>query len=591
MPRSDSCEVVLVMPPLTHVLSHADIGIPQLTAWLRAEHVRVTQADLNAEFLFGELYHEDHLLKLMGHLSAPGLLRLTGLMPYQKARISGMLTRLTAMGLPESRSEEAYWAVLQHMANLETELPPEDQTILEVGGPVPAPARETWPQVARELARGLETSLFLRSELVRLFHREFMNPGAYSPAEVMHAVRRANPMLDEFLARRLDPLITPEVGVFGMTIHSTEQVVPALRMGLRVRTLFPRVQVIVGGPWVIAAARNLQQSPELFDCFHAAAFLEGEEILSLLSRDPGRDPVGIPGILFCREGRVHRNEPSPLPALEDIPAPVFDGFNTHLPEPELPFRTIRGCYWGRCVFCYHVFQDHQETYSCHWHSTLSDRHLDSLVELVKRAREVHGTNRLVLADNATSPAYMGRIARRILDEGLEVGWETMARFDPGFTPELCSQLARSGCRQIMFGLETSLETEQRRLNKGINLKLVRSCLEACKSAGMGTVLFLLDYPSSGEHAWEETLEWCLTNHELVDWFIPARFKLGRTSGIFQDPATFGLTLPDSADTSLSVFDLPFQAKDWTDLPTFLKVTEHGILRFIVKKMGGKGSAT
>ena len=97
-----SSRVLLLMPPLTHVLCHPDIGIPLLTAYLRARGHGVTQMDLNTALLYRRLYQAGDLGALASELPPPAQRLLLGALPFQRARIQQMTAALDRMGLPRA---------------------------------------------------------------------------------------------------------------------------------------------------------------------------------------------------------------------------------------------------------------------------------------------------------------------------------------------------------------------------------------------------------------------------------------------------------------------------------------------------------
>ena len=596
MTVSTPSEVLLLMPPLTHLLCHTDIGIPQLTAYLRARGRAVTQMDLNARLLYRRLHRTEDLCALAGDLSLTGRRQLLGMLPYQRARMEQLLAALDRRGLPEAARGDAYWGLLQHLSNNERWQP-------ELAAPLAPtePDEATVLEGMTELSRALETSLFLRRALVSLVHDELFNPFGYSPTELSRALSRRPPrLLAELLDSLIAPCLTPALRTVGMTIHSTEQLVPALQICTWIKARAPGVHTVLGGPWAMAAAELLVEQPVILDHVDSVCLFEGEAALAALAEACTSPPEAAPGLIFRRGGEVLKPAAPPTIPLEQIPAPVFDGMTDDVVENKVPFRTVRGCHWGQCVFCHHVSSQLQGTFGDELGRAISRAQLDLMVEMLTsmgggqrqnagggQRQNAGGGQRKVnmtLADTATPPETLRRIADEITRTGYEVGWEALVRFsDRGFEPEACEALAAAGCERLFFGLETADPAELGRLRKGISRELAVQCLSSCVGAGIETYVFLLDYPSAPPGSWRASLEFVLAHEDVITAFIPARFLLARNAPAFARPDLLGIEIPEAARESFSVFDLPFSYDGWQSLQQYEALIEEYTLALLAAR--------
>ncbi len=551
-----SAEVLLMMPPLSALLCHTDIGVPQLTAYLRGRGHTVAQRDLNAAMMYRDLMDAEVLCELAGQLPAPARRQLLGMLQYQRQRIAHLSGALGERGLSGAAMEDAYWDLLQHVADTER-WRPERAERLAPGEPTDTELRAAMAA----LARGLRTSLFLRKALAAVIHDELINPLGYTPREVARAASRPpTPLLAALLEAEVSPSLSEQLRLVGVAVHSTEQLVPALQIAAWIKARLPGVHVILGGPWAMAAGELLTSEPALLDFVDSVCVCEGESPLAALAG--GASPEAVPGVITRLGGHVVATPASSPVPLEQIPAPVFDGMSDHIREPMVPFRTVRGCSWGRCVFCHHVSDARQQAAAGDLGRIVGDSQLDAMVGMLADLGAAGHEVQMTLADNATPPGSLLRVARRLRREGLRVGWEAMARFSEELTTEVCAELVRGGCRRLYFGLETAHAGELQRLQKGIDTELAGRCLASCAGAGVRAFVFLLDYPSAPDGAWRETLDFVLAHQRHVAAFIPARFALGRDCGAFSRPGALGLEVPEAARRSLDVFDLPFAAPGW-----------------------------
>ena len=579
MAPSSSPDVLLLMPPLTHLLCHTDIGIPQLTAYLRREGYTVAQVDLNAALLYRRLSDPEQLLALAAELSPAGRRRLLGMLPLQRARVAELTVSLGRYGVTGQAARDLYWDLLQYLADCERWRPRRAEPL----GPQ-KPDEVALTGAVTALAEALKTSLFLRRALVSIIHDELVNPLGYAPDQLRQAVARPAPrLLVELLEQQLGPVVQQRPRVVGLTVHSTAQLVPALQICRWVEARCPDACTVIGGPWAVAAGDLLLNEPLLLDHVHGVCVCEGEQALAALAAGGRAALEHAPGLIHGRGLEVKQNPPPPPLPLERLPAPALDQVTADIAETRAPLRTVRGCYWGRCVFCHHLNRRQLNSPEDGRCQELCEAQLEAMTRMLVDLGARHDRVEMTLADNATPPAALQKIARRIRQAGLKVGWETLARFDEGFTEGLCGELAEAGCQRIFFGLETADDRELRRLGKGIDRELALRCLGCCAEAGINAIVFLLDYPSAPPDAWRRSLEFVLANEPIISAFIPARFVLGRNARAFVTPEALGLQVSDAARSDFSVFDLPFLTHQWQPLEAYDDLTEEYTLRFLAAR--------
>ncbi len=583
----DPRRVLLIFPPLSACLTHPELGLPQLASVLRASGYYPTLVDLNAELLYG-VFRDPHSL-------TPFLLALD---PEERKHLAvanqHIMERLNSLqeaigrnapklktGISDIKDD-----ILRHMVFEEVVLK------LRASGSLP----NTTPTDSSTVARLLQDSssqlisLIVTSRLASVFEHSTLSPSSsYSPQSLVDAVEQDTNPFDSFLTQRIDKLLEYSPRLVGLSIHATNQLVPALRIARFVRERMPETAILIGGPWCRAAHDLLLQGSPVFNWVDGAVPYEADAILPLVCQalSEKKTLAGVPGVLArTSEGVIEKPPPSLLP-LDSLPAPDFEGLPMELyPVPRVPFRTIRGCYWGRCTFCYHVFQAPKHRSASPSSHRMSARMLATLSDLLRNVETRYGIRQLTLADNATPPTHLEQIANMLLHEGHPIRWQALARFDEGFTPERCSKLAASGCVELGFGLETADASEWSRLRKGINRDMVVNVLYACREAGIAVSVFLLDYPSpsnDSEMRLAETLSFVQDHASQIDFVFPLRFELGRNTVAYQQPRTFGIELMNDTHLDHDVFSLPFKTNNWMSESVFRDFIEKGYLDFVSRK--------
>lgn len=559
--------LVLLFPPLSHLITQPEFGPGAVAGYARRAGLDVTIADLNNRFLYKYLRRPRVLSSLLRELSPAARRRLARLPGQLAAREQSARRALSACEPREAerllrRYLDQLGGVLSEVVEREDGAPAGESDAASSFLSLAGDGAVSWPLWAR---------------FADLIGEDLVQPKESQAAALAEAAERPCPLLDRFLEEFLDPLLEPAPRLLGLSIHNYRQLVVALRIARRARARLPSVHVVAGGPWCRAGQDLLREEPFVFRFFDSVVPEAGELPVAALARAlaDGTALSRVPGLLLLQDGKVAATAAPPPLALEDLPAPLFAAEDLALyPEPRLPFHTSRGCYWNRCTFCYHVTKHRPEI------RPMTARHLRVVVDYVRDARDRLGIEKFSVADHEIPPAHLAQVSKAFIDARLGVRWQTMARFDPGFTDAHFKLAAAAGCQEVSFGLETSSPEGLRRVNKGITLETIMSCLRGCAAAGIDTSLFVVNYPSQSLAEYEDTLRFARDNRGIIGHVMPLRFELGRNSIVFRSPRALGLTIPENARTAYDVFDLPFEAESFVDSATFGRVTEQRLLEFL-----------
>lgn len=162
------------------------------------------------------------------------------------------------------------------------------------------------------------------------------------------------------------------------------------------------------------------------------------------------------------------------------------------------------CYWDRCSFCginakYSTNEPRQSF------GGIAER-ADFLSSLSER-----GIEAFWLIDEAIPPDTLGELAAGLLERGTNMIWQARSRIDPGFTPDTCALLARSGLREIRLGLESAssrILALMKKFPSGFDLpantdRIVKAFSEQGVSVHFPTIV---DFPTETEAERLETFE-------------------------------------------------------------------------------------
>ncbi len=525
-PTGRAADVVLLFPPLAPGFEIPELGLPQLTASLRAAGARVEQRDLDAELVHRAWATPDAMEAV---LRRPGWRRL-------------LAGRPTA-----GRSADG--AAARGMARAYREQPAARHVLLE--------------------------------ELIEAWR---LAPPSPVLDDVLAWVEAGHDRLDRGLADGVSDLLAagpPRLA--GLSLCTPRQLGPALRTARLLREA-GCATVLLGGPWARAAAGALPGWPALLDHVDGIATGEAEATLTaaLAAVADGRDLAGTPGLVVRRGGVVRGAPPAPSVPLAELPLADYAGLPLALyPRQRLPLRTRRGCPWGRCLFCHHV-QTGAGAAAPGDPPLPAAQAVDQLEALVR----AHGLAEFELANLSTPVPELLALADGIAARGLPVRWRALARIERGLDRAALRRLERGGCRGLELGLESVAGADLRRVRKGIDAADLDGILEAASGTEVAISLFVMGLPGQRREDLDATLAYGVARRERIAGWTLQPFRLGRATAAWDDPASLGLEIEPAAATSVDVFDLPHRGGDGVPYEDFVRRAMAAAMAF-ARRPGGR----
>ncbi len=505
MPRDiQPLDAWLVFPPSYECYFMPEIALPRLTAYLKTQGKSVQQADWNA------LYWGDFL--------------------FRKGPFELFMKRLkTSFSVGD---EGFYRSVRQLYARFL------DRNIV---------SGESLRRFVYENRKELFNWLYEQTEIHRL-NRD----------KLLERLQVRDPLMDTFLKLRLKTFFDRfEPSVVGISLVSPQQVVYACRFARELKRFRPNLPLVAGGPYVKLGRDFLTRKEYafFFDFFEFFVTSDGEEpLLDLVNLTENKENFKETPNLIYRDANGHPQATHEKPSLplDHLPPPDFSGLNFDLyTELSLPIERASMCYYRKCTFCWHNYNDRQ------WIQLDPE-------EIVRRIRtyiEQTGVRRFSFIDNAVNAQATKEICERLLAEKLEIEWFMQARFNKEFAdPEYTELLARAGCRIIFFGLETAHKQRLKSYRKGIDLEKVPKMLENTSAQGIETSVYLILSPEEDRQEFEHTLKFCLRHRQHIHMTILQTFLLNRNCLAHSKPDLLGMDIAPETETTLDFFDLPYTSE-------------------------------
>ncbi|TDP73986.1 B12-binding domain-containing radical SAM protein [Roseateles toxinivorans] len=343
----------------------------------------------------------------------------------------------------------------------------------------------------------------------------------------------------------------------------------AFRIAQAIKAQDPTLVTVLGGGFVNTELRELSDA-RVFDYFDYVTLDAGERpLLALLDHLAGKRSQQRLVRTFVRtEGAVrYINLVEPDIAFAEVGTPTWDGLplDQYLSLLDMlnPMHRLwsdgrwnkltvaHGCYWKKCSFC-DVSLDYISRYDGASAATLVDRVQAIVTET--------GQTGFHFVDEAAPPKALKALAAELMRRQVEISWWGNIRFEKTFSPELCQQLADSGCIAISGGLEVASDRLLTLMKKGVSVEQVARVTKGFSDAGILVHAYLMyGFPTQTVQDTVDALEYVrqLFEQGCIQSGFFHRFACTVHSPVGQDPAAYGVTLQPLPPVSFAKNDVGF----------------------------------
>ena len=362
----------------------------------------------------------------------------------------------------------------------------------------------------------------------------------------------------------------------------------AFRIAQAIKAHDPTIRTALGGGFVNTELRELTE-PRVFDHFDYVTLDAGERpLLALLEHLAGKRSASRLVRTFTRpaaSGPVrYTNLVEPDVPFADVGTPTWDGLPLErylsLLDMLNPMHRLwsdgrwnkltvaHGCYWKKCSFC-DVSLDYISRYETTTAATLVDR-----IEAI--ALET-GQTGFHFVDEAAPPKALKALAAELQRRRVAISWWGNIRFEKSFTPDLCRQLADSGCIAISGGLEVASDRLLALMKKGVSVDQVARVTRGFSDAGILVHAYLMyGFPTQTVQDTVDALELVrqLFNAGCIQSGFFHRFACTVHSPVGRNPQDYGVTLQPLPPVSFAKNDIGFHDATGVD---------HDVLGVALKK--------
>jgi hypothetical protein len=345
----------------------------------------------------------------------------------------------------------------------------------------------------------------------------------------------------------------------------------AFRIAQAIKAHDSAVVTVLGGGFVNTELRELTEA-RVFDHFDYVTLDAGERpLLALLEHLQGRRSRSRLVRTFVRPAASdpvrYVNFAEPDVPFAETGTPTWDGLPLQrylsLLDMLNPMHRLwsdgrwnkltvaHGCYWKKCSFC-DVSLDYISRYDAATAETLVDR-IEAIVGET-------GQTGFHFVDEAAPPKVLRALAQELKKRRVAISWWGNIRFEKSFTPQLCQELADSGCIAISGGLEVASDRLLALMNKGVSVDQVARVTRGFANAGILVHAYLMyGFPTQTVQDTVDALEYVrqLFATGCVQSGFFHRFACTVHSPVGRNPGDYGVTLQPLPAASFAKNDVGF----------------------------------
>ncbi len=419
-----------------------------------------------------------------------------------------------------------------------------------------------------DLADVLREAVDARFEFVRYAESLARSQPTFEP--LARALAAAPSLVDQTLEKlTLQAVDRSNPQIVLLSVPFPGSVYAAFRMAQSIKARHPSIVTVLGGGWVNTELRELKE-PRVFDYFDYVTLDDGEQpIIALLEHLDGTRPrLNLVRTYTRVDGQVrYFNSSEPDVPFAEVGTPTWDGLplDRYLSLLDMlnPMHRLwsdgrwnkltvaHGCYWKKCSFC-----DVSLDYIGRYDGAPAELLVDRIEEIIAET----GQTGFHFVDEAAPPKALKSLADELQKRNRSISWWGNIRFEKSFTPELCNQLADSGCIAVSGGLEVASDRLLKLMKKGVSVDQVARVTKAFSEAGVLVHAYLMyGFPTQTVQDTVDALEYVrqLFAEGCIQSGFFHRFACTVHSPVGLNPAEYGIKLQPLPPITFASNDVEF----------------------------------
>jgi len=350
-----------------------------------------------------------------------------------------------------------------------------------------------------------------------------------------------NPFLEIFQRGVIQDIKRQKPDVIGISIPTQGQFLAAITLATLVRQAGLTCHITAGGPHISMLRDQIPGAPGLFDRFDSFVVFDGEVPLLRLveTLQNGSSLEGVPNLIYRAPQSGEIRSTAHLPTFEVRQAqqnihPDFDGLPLDrylVPTPVLPLIAAHGCYHGKCAICNVGYGD-----PLHYHPDTAE----CLVAEMQLLQTKYHCNHIFFVDEAIPLRILTRFGKAL--NGLGMHWGGAVRLEKALSAPLLEAISASGCRLMLFGLESASEPIMQAMIKGTQREEMSRVLRDTARAGIWAhTFFFFGFPGETIDDAQKTVNFLYEHQDAIHSASCGAFLLEIYAPAYYQPGMFGIT--------------------------------------------------
>ncbi|TGR23330.1 MULTISPECIES: radical SAM protein [unclassified Mesorhizobium] len=524
----------LVFPP-PFDLTQPYLSLPMLASFLRRRGNNVVVRDLNVAF-YNHVLSKSYLLK--AHQAALDIAKRGDILDSDP-EWQNLLSRALTLGP----------FIANEIDNAKAEL--RDQIAFF------DPKR--YARNFRLIHRGCDmlSAVFPPSRITPVSFRVGCEPESISDLLELAKSDKSNPFAAVFAEHLVPELVGQQLDVIGVSVVYSHQIIPALTLARVLKAAAPLLPVIVGGEVFSKMVRLPEvRMTQLFEFIDGIVLDDGRTPLLALCEGAPLDE--IPGVITRGASKPISKMPLPLESIDSFGTPDFGDLpmkEYFAPPKVMPLLSGKGCQYAQCLFCSESFT-----------KDYAPQSIELVIKAIETLVHEHGATCITFADVDIPPDRLSALADLLIQRRIEVTWSCYARLTRRMDLQLCTKLARAGCRRIHFGFESASQRILKLMRKGTQISVVPGILDACWAAGISPHLFsFVGFPGETREEATLTADFFVAHHQTIGSFNIGAFALLTFAEMYAKADSFGLKSTRTRAPEGDAFDHPYRVRGGMDI--------------------------
>jgi hypothetical protein len=140
-----------------------------------------------------------------------------------------------------------------------------------------------------------------------------------------------------------------------------------------------------------------------------------------------------------------------------------------------------------------------------------------------------------------APGYFVKLAQAIKQANLDIAYYAYSKPNKAFTSDVLKQMAESGCKYLLWGVESGNQRILDKMGKGTEVSEIATVLKAAHEAGIANHVFIIcGFPTETQNEFLDTLRFLDANRTYIYAVHRGVFSLEAGSPIHRNPGQFGI---------------------------------------------------